>query len=252
MSINEDHFLDTEGIEKTGKEEKPKKISQTETIRDALAEGATREDLEKMGFNPNTIRTVASQLKSESGATVALGKGVPLGAVATKSDKGIQVFSKGSPPEAIINTIAIPDIEGQLQGFEKGIKFGASLIVLGVRVAQELSAVGIQQAKPLIEMSREMRAGEVQAAKSASIEAAESVGNQVYGALQPTITQVAELTEQMGKLKQDDKQSANADPFRQMLIKQMEPLFTAMIQKLIPGAPGMSNNAPSGWVKETE
>lgn len=138
------------------------------------------------------------------------------------AEKKVQVFAKGSPPEALINAMTMP-ISG-VQGFEDGMKFGASMIVLGVRIAQELSTIGIQQAKPLLDMAKDMRSGEALAAKSASYEAAAMAAAEVHKDLAPDLAAIAA---QAG--------SSGDNPMMGMFARSIEPLFKNVMSKMMTG-----------------
>jgi len=147
-----------------------------------------------------------------------------------------QVFSKGSPPEALINAMVVPNVDGELVGFDKGMKFGANLVVLGVRVAQELSAIGIQQARPVIDMAKSMREGEAMAAKGAAMDAAAMAAGQVERNIAPYLAA-------MGKA------SEGVNPMQAMMAKMFEPLMMNIVSKFVPG---MQAPSAQGWAKRSE
>jgi len=149
--------------------------------------------------------------------------------------KSTQVFAKGSPPEAIIETLDLPTVDGQIVGFESGMKFGAKMVVMGVRIAQELSALGIQQVKPLIELSRDARSGEEAAAKNAAIEAATGAAAMIQQNLTPYLAN-------MGK-------TPEANPMQSMMVRTMEPIIKRLMGGLIPG---MGPQQAEGWTRKQE
>jgi hypothetical protein len=53
--------------------------------------------------------------------------------------------------------------------FDAGVEYGMKSIVIGVRLAQELSSLAISQAKPLIDMAKELRPDATQIAKEAGL-----------------------------------------------------------------------------------
>lgn len=189
----------------------------------ALLHGLTESEIEARGINPNTIRICAHELEKD-GYRKRPKKGRELAAYGGPT-RGIQIFAKGGPPEALIDAIHIPLDGEHARAFEQGLKTGASLLVLGVRVAQELSTVGIQQAKPIMEMAREMRAGEAAAAKDAASEAAEEAAQRVAQIFGPSLSEAR-------RPPTDTK-----DPMRAMLARAMEPMVQQMMRMFMPALP---------------
>jgi len=149
--------------------------------------------------------------------------------------KSVQTYAKGSPPEAIIESMELPIVDGQIVGFESGMKFGARMVVMGVRIAQELSALGIQQVKPLIELSRDARSGEEAAAKNAAIEAATGAAAMIQQNLAPYLAN-------MGK-------APETNPMQGMMVRTMEPIIQKLMGSLIPG---MGPQQAQGWTRKQE
>ena len=206
-------------------------------IRAKLLAGATREELENQGYNKNSIRTIASEIKTEKGRKDPVGK-------PSKDNGGqkLQIFSRGSPPEAIVNSLDVPkDLDGN---FEVGMKFGMMSIISGIRIAQELSQIGVQQARPLVEMARDMRSGEAAAARAAAIEAAGDAAGQVQNNLAPFLSQMDSRLSSIEKPR-------TGNPMQDMMVRMMEPIMQQTMQKLMPGMkPGQIG--PPGWTTEQE
>ncbi len=208
-------------------------------IKWALMHGITEEELKAdPQHNTRTVDICAQELekdgyrkrpprppKDEKKTSVAT----------TPPGKGVQTYAKGSPPEAIIESMDLPIVDGQIVGFESGMKFGARMVVMGVRIAQELSALGIQQVKPLIELSRDARMGEEGAAKSAATEAAMSAASMVQQNLVPYLANI-------GK-------PAEANPMQGMMVRTMEPIIQRLMGGLIPGG---GPQQAQGWTKRQE
>jgi len=213
-------------------DEPPK--GKTMSAKWGLMHGKSEDELMAEGHNPGTVRIAAQELEKEG-----YRKRPPRAQLPAKIAPGgeLKVFARGSPPEAIVDAIKLPTVDGELGGFEKGIKFGASMIILGVRVAQELSAVGIQQAKPLIDMSKSMREGEALAAKSAAGEAAMEAAGMVQQSLMPYLANIS-------------KTPSGTDPMKAMMVRVMEPMMTNMMGKILPGmGVGPEGQLPEGWTK---
>jgi hypothetical protein len=219
-------------------------LSIRKQIEQGLLAGKSREDLIGEGYNKRSVQTVASELKTKGlvkSSTRAL----------TQTKSGTQIFAKGSPPEAIIDGIEMPDVSnGGGKNFEQGMKFGMSVIVLATRLAQELTGIGMAQVKPTIEMARSMREGEVSAARNAAGEAAQEAAGRVQEQMMPFL---ASLSKNAGG-------GTGTDPMKAMMARQFEPIFGKMMQTmmggLLPGTaepqittPGDNANA-SSWTHE--
>jgi hypothetical protein len=227
----------------------PKETNIRKQIEELLLQGLSREEIAAKGFNKGSIRTVASELKSKMNSSRAIGK-APL-----TTTKGLPVFAHGSPPEAIIDAVEIPDVaDGQGVPFEQGIKFGMSILVLGVRMVQELAGIGVLQAKPILEMSKSMREGEALAAKNSASQAADEAAGQVMEALSPVLA----------NLQNNAKAPPSANPMQDMMVRLMEPnmkrLMGGMFSMLTPGQ--QQNQIPEqaspdegnveGWKRRSE
>lgn len=246
-------------------EQKAEDKSIQKQVHDALLEGASQEELidgsyNGVSYNKRTVQTVASFVKKELKTRTSPGK-APL-----TGKNGLAIFAKGSPPEAIIEAIEVPDMGSDGgEAFEKGLKFGMSLSVYGVRMAQELSAMGIVQAKPIIDMAKQMREGEVQAAKGAAGEAAMQAANIVTENLVPVL-------EQMAKNKPAAQPApiyaASKNPMQDMMMNTMMPIMQKLLAgalgglaggAALPGGPatpqlpvGTTPTNVNGWVRRTE
>jgi len=199
------------------------------SIKWKLLHGRTEQQLISSGGNKTTVRMCAFDLEKAG----LRQRDVKTKSVATvrQTTTEIKTYATGSPPEALINSISLAfgNEEGEI--FERGLKAGATLIVLGVRVAQELSNVGIQQAKPIMDMARSMREGEGLAAKDAASEAAERVGGHIANIFGPAFDRLARPVE-------------GSDPMKAMMVRTMEPMMNRMMNIF---APGSTQAQPSGW-----
>lgn len=194
----------------------------------ALMHGISEDQLIEEGVNANTVRICAQELEKDGYRQRPTKGSAKTTAVAKRGAGGeIQTFARGSPPEALINAIELPLNTPDAKIFEKGLKTGAALLVLGVRVAQELSAVGIQQAKPIMDMARSMREGEALAAKNAATEAANEAAMNVSKVFSPHL---ASLEDTISDLKHGGQ-----DPVQAMMVRTMEPMFQQMMKMFMPG-----------------
>ncbi len=208
-------------------------------IKWSLLHGASEEELKAdPRHNSRTVDICAQELEKDGLRKrppklpkETIGKTLQVG----NQSKGTQVFAKGSPPEALIDSLDLPVADGQIVGFESGMKFGARMVVMGVRIAQELSALGIQQVKPLIELARDARSGEEAAAKNAAGEAAMAAAAMIQQNLTPYLANISKPTE--------------VSPMQSMMVRTMEPIIQRLMGGLIPG--GTAPQA-EGWTKRQE
>jgi len=124
-------------------------------------------------------------------------------------------ITKTLPVEAIVDQMVMPvGVDG---AFIAGMKYEAFNIIRGIRLAQELSKMGIDQASPVIKMAQEMRESEAQAAKILAGEFAEA-----------TLEANKDLKGAIGQLGQQITASG-ANP----MLGYMMPLIMPEIQKLM-------------------
>lgn len=219
-------------------------------IKWGLMHDSSEKDMEDQGFNPKSIRMAAFELDKDkyrkrparSRAKEAVSDAGSNGgttAVATRGKSQFPVPTKPVPPEFLINQISLPMDGPGAKSFEQGMKFGASMLVLGVRVAQELSNMGLQQARPIMDMANAMRQGEAEVAKGAAAEAAYLAAQQVGENMLPLITSLQK------------EKASTGDPVKQMMVRTMEPIMQRMMNMFMPGMAGETGGLPSGWTRKT-
>lgn len=234
--------------------DEPPTKKKMDMIKWGLMHNISEEDLVGQGFNPKTVRMAAYDLEKEnyrkrvpkSRAVKKVGNegesnGKPAQtSVAKYGSKPLTVPTKPIPPEYLIDQISLPMEGAAARQFEQGLKFGASMLILGVRVAQELGNMGLQQARPIMDMANAMRQGEAAAAKNAAAEAAMLAAEQVREDMLPIISSIS-------------KTPSSGDPMKQMMVRTMEPLLARMMNTVMPGmgGGGAAGNLPSGWTRET-
>ena len=163
-------------------------------------------------------------------------------AVTTAPPRTPQVFAKGSPPEAIIESIKIPTAVGEDGDFEQGMKFGMTTLVLATRIMQELAAVSMQQVKPLIDMTKTVREGEGLAYKSGADEAAYKAAAAMGQTIMPMMSNMEANIAAATK-------GSESDPMKAMMVRTMEPMIQNLMTRMVPGQ--QKPNAP-GWTKKQE
>jgi len=166
----------------------------------------------------------------------------------------LSLAAKGVPVETLVYRMSVPELrDGQQEIYNEGFRNGMMTVLLGIRMAQELSSMAIAQAAPLIKMAQEMRQAEGQAAHAAAQEAAaaaaEGVGSRVQQALAPLLSSIQ---------KPDIALAPN--PLQGLMARMMErtlsPLLERMLSAFFPGlssSPSPSSPSPftSDWPPDT-
>lgn len=219
-------------------------------VEKRLLEAESEEDLNTIhnvlkleGVPDGSIRAIISRLKS---------KGLLIFQTA------VTEYAPGTKPlavEAIIHEMKLPTIimDGGKEIFDAGVTYGMRALVAGVRLAQELSQMGISQASPVIRMAQELRAGAGESAREAGEVAAE---NAVAGA-------IGFMSEQKpGKVDIATVQN----PLMGVMARAMEPALTQALGKMfgsfVGGQPQPSgqgqpstqpvSNLPPGWSEKKQ
>ena len=152
--------------------------------------------------------------------------------------------TKSTPVDVLIQQLNLPEIvDGSSEVFNSGVAYGMRSILIGVRVAQELSKMGIDQASPIIKMSQEMRQAEGQAASTAAHEAA-----------QETASRVADYFDQKMEQKKPDIAST-PNPMQGVMARWMEMMGDRMMAKVLPQPGGQGEAQPQlapGWKRRRE
>ena len=125
-----------------------------------------RQELKAEGEKEGSINAIVSELRKRG--LLKFGEsGEPTSAAVVKRQQ--------SPLEVLIRDLELPTlVDGQAEVFDAGVHYGIRSVLVGVRVAQELSAMGVQQATPIIQMAKEMRQAEGQAAEVIAAELAQA------------------------------------------------------------------------------
>jgi len=129
-------------------------------------------------------------------------------------------ITKALPVEAIVDNLPWPvDVDGHVDGvFVAGMRYEAMNIIRGIRLAQELSKMGVDQATPIIKMAQEMRQEEIESAKT--------VGRALA---QATMESNQEILTALNNLSLGGKQPS-PDPMQRMIgmIRSLPQMFNAM------------------------
>ena len=142
------------------------------------------------------------------------------------------VSVKPLPIENLIRGLNLPDVtNGTREVFDAGVEYGMKSILIGVRIAQELSKMGIEQATPIIKMAQEMRQAEGQAAQAAAQEAAREAATQVAAYFDQKKPSVA----------------STSSPMEEMIARMMETTLNRLMSKMFPSG---TAEAPLGFTIE--
>ena len=185
-----------------------------ERLRERLLEAvddeslaSIRQQLKGEGENPGSIDAVVSELRKK-------------GLLAFKKNTAI---TKAQPVEEIVANLPWPvDVNGHVNAtFVAGMRYEAMNVIRGIRLAQELSKMGVEQATPVIKMAQEMREAEGQAAKVIAAELAEATleGNRDLKAA------IGQMGNQM--------QVSGPNPFASMMAGVMQPVLGQVMQKVM-------------------
>ena len=140
-----------------------------------------------------------------------------------------KAVTRAQPLDNVIENLRLPQVpeafDGQynvyVAGFNDGVMHGARSILAGIRAAQELSSMGIAQAKPLIQMAAEMRQAEGQAAQ----EMAAQLGQAIHQGNANVINTLNSLASQ--------RQPSDADPMASMIASTVQPYFQQLLGNLM-------------------
>ena len=208
--------------------------SKTEYIRKRLLESRSEEELEEicaeLKANPDIAdgsvdaeksklkKKGAFQFKPETTKAVALNKQLPV--------------------EVLIKELTLPPmVNGTKHIFDSGVEYGMKSILIGVRVAQELSKMGIDQATPIIRMAQEMRQTEGQVAKETGI----AMGGEIAGRMFDFLEQ---------RLPQKSDTAKTEKPFEGIMNRTMEMMMQGMQAMLFGGSvahmPGLIDERNQG------
>lgn len=152
---------------------------------------------------------------------------------------------RAQPLDVVIENLRLPQVPEQyngsyniyVAGFNDGVMHGARSILAGIRAAQELSAMGVQQAVPLIRMAQEMRQAEGQAAQTLAAELG-----------QATIQGNREVIAAIHGLAEGQSIASSPDPMAAMMAETMKPVFGKLMQTMLrmTGLGAGAESAPGG------
>jgi len=181
-------------------------------IRAFFLQGYSQKEIVDMDYAKSTVSEVKAEMEEK-------------GELPFASDNRKLVPMREQPLEAIIENIEFPNMN--CREFKKTARFILSLVVLGVRMTQELSTIGIQQGKPVIEMAKEMRQSEYQAAQAL----AEQIGTHMAQGNRELLNAIR----QQGAASTSPMEQLMADMLRQVLSQLMSKTMGMFAGQAQPG-----------------
>jgi len=134
--------------------------------------------------------------------------------------------SKPLPVEALIEELVLPPmVDGTRHIFDSGVDYGMKSILIGVRVAQELSKMGIDQAGPIIRMAQEMRQTEGQVAKETGMVMGETIASKMFDYIEQRLPQKADI-------------ATVQDPMKGLMARTMETMMNQLTGMVFGGQVG--------------
>jgi len=132
------------------------------------------------------------------------------------------------PAEQIVDNLPWPvSVDGEVDpSFVAGMRYEAMNVIRGIRMAQELNKMGLEQAKPVIEMAKEMRQAEGQAAQVL----ASQFGQVTMEGNQQIISAIRELAAQS-----QGQPMAGENPMAKALFSAMQPSIQQTVGQALAG-----------------
>ena len=197
---------------------------------DADALDTVDNQLREEGYAPEKISPRKSErrkeLQKQSRATTAI----------TRSTGG-QLSA-----EEIVNNLPWPtSVDGEVNPvFVAGMRYEAMNVIRGIRMAQQLNQMGLEQAKPVIEMAKEMRQAEGQAAQTIAAQ----FGQVTMQSNQQILSAIHDLAAQP----QGQGPASDTNPLVKAIFSAMQPyvaqtvgqIFSSIFKKPQPGTPPQS------------
>lgn len=185
---------------------------------------AINDQLRQEGYEPEKIKPRKSERKKE----------IQKQAKAAMSTTLVRSGGQRSAEDIVANLDWPTSVNGEVNpAFVAGMRYEAMNIIRGIRMAQELNRMGLEQAKPVIEMAKEMRQAEGQAAQVIAEQLAQVTmqsNQQILGAIHEVATS------------RPQEQPA-ADPMKQAFMGAVAPIWGQILQRVFSGFSGL---APQG------
>ncbi|MFC1910285.1 hypothetical protein ACFLXC_03195 [Chloroflexota bacterium] len=145
-------------------------------------------------------------------------------------------------PEAIVDSLDYPaSANGEVNpAFVAGMKYEAKNIIRGIRIAQELNKMGLEQAKPVIEMAKEMRQAEGQAAQVLAAQ----FGQMTMQNNQQILSAIHEMMSERERT-QVETPPSDMNPIAKMILPALQPYIGQLVGKALTGLTGQQPGGQS-------
>jgi len=163
-----------------------------------------------------------------------------------KPTTAVTRFAGQLPAEAIVDGLPWPtSVDGEVNpAFVAGMRYEAMNVIRGIRMAQELNKMGLEQAKPVIEMAKEMRQAEGQAAQTIAAQ----FGQVTMQSNQQILSAIHQLAAAQA---QGQPPASDTNPMVKAIFSAMQPyvaqtvgqIFSSIFKRPQPGTPPQSGQA---------
>ena len=182
------------------------------------------------GFNPDNIKPYKSKRRKEL-------------LKHQKSSTAVTRAGGQRSAEDIIENLSWPvSVNGEVDPvFVAGMRYEAMNVIRGIRMAQELNKMGLEQAKPVIEMAKEMRAAEGQAAQT--------IAAQLGQVTMQSNQQIIQAIHELAAAQSQGQQPSETDPLAKVFANAMQPYAAQAIGQLLAGLfkkPVQGGSQPQG------
>jgi hypothetical protein len=160
-----------------------------------------RQGLKDAGLNEGSIKAVVSELRKKGRLKFG--------------ELGLATIGKGSLDEVMRGLIIPEVVNGRRDAFNAGVVWATRSILTGVRLAQELSSLAISQAKPLIDMAKEMRPDASQIAKETGLAMGGEMAGKMFDFMEQRIPAKADI-------------ATVADPMKGLMARTMETMMNRL------------------------
>ena len=146
----------------------------------------------------------------------------------TKPSSAVVRHTGQLPAEQIVDGLPWPtSVDGEVDpAFVAGMRYEAMNVIRGIRMAQELNKMGLKQAKPVIEMAKEMRQAEGQAAQVI----ASQLGAVTMQNDQQILAAINHLAASQG-----GQAPAETNPMADVMAQTMKPILQQVMQQVLGG-----------------
>ena len=148
------------------------------------------------------------------------------------------VVTKPKPLEELMKDLKLPPVaDGTRYIFDSGVEYGMKSILIGVRVAQELSSLAIAQARPLIDMAKEIHPDTGQIAKETGVAMGGEIAGRMFDFMEQRLPQKSDI-------------AMAPDPMKGLAARTMETIMNQMTGMMFGGqvgpTPGMVDKRGQG------